>query len=99
VVLTRLKKNSNLAELEVGEVRALRSHVAAAVPSCAAVPSGILFLVKFLLDVLRQGLSGAINSILLRGCLRGSARDPAGSWGLGRSPDAVPALRSNRHNT
>ena len=73
MVLTRLKKNSNLAELEVGEVRALRSHVAAAVPSCVAVPSGILFLVKFLpdvhsnalLDVLRQGLSGAINSILL----------------------------------
>ena len=49
MVLTRLeKKNSDLAEVEVDEVLGLVSHVAAKVPSHDAVPSGIVFLVKFL---------------------------------------------------
>uniref|UniRef100_A0A663EFN1 Uncharacterized protein n=1 Tax=Aquila chrysaetos chrysaetos TaxID=223781 RepID=A0A663EFN1_AQUCH len=49
MVLTRLeKKNSDLAEVEVDEVLGLMSHVAAKVPSHDAVPSGIIFLVKFL---------------------------------------------------
>uniref|UniRef100_A0A8B9CEY4 Dynein light chain n=2 Tax=Anser TaxID=8842 RepID=A0A8B9CEY4_9AVES len=63
------KKNSNLAEVEVDEVLGLMSHVAAKVPSHDAVPSGIVFLVKFLdilLDVvLLQGLSSTLHSILL----------------------------------
>uniref|UniRef100_A0A8D0EGX0 Dynein light chain n=1 Tax=Strix occidentalis caurina TaxID=311401 RepID=A0A8D0EGX0_STROC len=79
MVLTRLeKKNSDLAEVEVDEVLGLMSHVAAKVPSHDAVPSGIVFLVKFLqkreleihsnvlLDVvLFQGLSSTLHRVLL----------------------------------
>uniref|UniRef100_A0A8C3D4B0 Uncharacterized protein n=1 Tax=Corvus moneduloides TaxID=1196302 RepID=A0A8C3D4B0_CORMO len=78
-VLARLeKKNSNLAEVEVDEVLGLMSHVAAKVPSHDAVPSGIVFLVKFLQkrelethsDVLLnvvflQGLSSTFYGVLL----------------------------------
>uniref|UniRef100_A0A8C9LCM0 Dynein light chain n=1 Tax=Pavo cristatus TaxID=9049 RepID=A0A8C9LCM0_PAVCR len=81
VVLTRLEEqNSNLAEVEVDEVFGLMSHVAAKVPSHDAVPSGIVFLVKFLsaalylldvrcdvlLDVvLLQCLRSALHGVLL----------------------------------
>uniref|UniRef100_A0A8C6JQS8 Uncharacterized protein n=1 Tax=Melopsittacus undulatus TaxID=13146 RepID=A0A8C6JQS8_MELUD len=51
--LTRLEqKNSHLAEVEVDEVLGLVSHVAAEVPPHDAVPGGIVFLVKFLSNVL-----------------------------------------------
>uniref|UniRef100_A0A8C3KMX1 Dynein light chain n=1 Tax=Calidris pygmaea TaxID=425635 RepID=A0A8C3KMX1_9CHAR len=71
MALTRLEKeNRDLAEVEVDEVLGLMSHVAAKVPSHDAVPSGVVFLVKLLsnilLDVvLLQGLSRALHSILL----------------------------------
>lgn len=73
MVLTRLEKNSNLAKVEVDEVLGIMSHRADTVSSCNAVLGGIVFLVKFLpdvhsnvlLDMLLQGLSGTIHSILL----------------------------------
>uniref|UniRef100_A0A8B9PV07 Dynein light chain n=1 Tax=Apteryx owenii TaxID=8824 RepID=A0A8B9PV07_APTOW len=71
MVLTRLEeKNSDLAEVEVDEVLCLMSHVASKVPSHDAVPSGIVFLVKLLCNVLLnvvflEGLRSTLHSILL----------------------------------
>uniref|UniRef100_A0A8C3KNT7 Dynein light chain n=1 Tax=Calidris pygmaea TaxID=425635 RepID=A0A8C3KNT7_9CHAR len=71
MALTRLEKeNRDLAEVEVDEVLGLMSHVAAKVPSHDAVPSGVVFLVKLLSNVLLdvvllQGLSRALHGVLL----------------------------------
>uniref|UniRef100_A0A670YYR0 Uncharacterized protein n=1 Tax=Pseudonaja textilis TaxID=8673 RepID=A0A670YYR0_PSETE len=78
ILLTRLEKeNSNLTQVKVDEVFGLMSHVAAKISSHNAVPSRIVFLVKFLEEnplksyniflnvIFFQGLCSTLHRVLL----------------------------------
>jgi len=67
------EKNRHLAEVEVDEVLRLVRNVGAEIATHDAMPSGVVFLVKLLLDVagdvlldvvLLQGLRRAVHGIL-----------------------------------